>query len=141
VDADDRRSELGEHPMESITPAFRRRAAELGDNLPVDWRHRSERYTEKLATPDTAVADLDPMSGVRTSTAGSAAALHLSVAVAPAADAPAVAGVAPVGDPRAEGAGAAATEAASVTVACRAGLHVLVHLPVVSGSCDRSHTV
>ena len=35
-----------------------RRAAELGDDLPVAWRHRDERYTEKLATPDTAVADL-----------------------------------------------------------------------------------
>ena len=101
---------------------------------PLDWRHHSERYTEKLATPDTAVADLDPMSGARNSAAPSAAALHLSVAVAPAAHASAVASVAPVGDPRPEGAGAAATEAASVTVACRAGLHVLVHLPVVSGS-------
>ena len=30
---------------------FRRR-------LPVAWRHRSERYTEKLATPNTSVADL-----------------------------------------------------------------------------------
>jgi magnesium chelatase subunit I len=51
-------SELGEHPMEPITPASRRRAAELGDELPVAWRHRDERYTEKLATPDTSVADL-----------------------------------------------------------------------------------
>src|SRR5689334_2003521 len=51
-------SELGEHPAAPITPASRRRAAELGDDLPVDWRHRDERYTEKLATPDTAVADL-----------------------------------------------------------------------------------
>jgi magnesium chelatase subunit I len=51
-------SELGEHPDEPITPASQRRAAELGDDLPVAWRHRSERYTEKLATPDTAVADL-----------------------------------------------------------------------------------
>ena len=51
-------AELGEHPYAPITPASRRRAAELGDDLPVDWRHRSERYTEKLATPDTAVADL-----------------------------------------------------------------------------------
>jgi hypothetical protein len=127
--------------MEPITPASRRRAAELGDDIPVDWRHHSERYTEKLATPDTAVADLDPMSGARNSAAPSAAALHLSVAVAPAAHTSAVAGVAPVGDPRPEGSGAAAAEAASVTVACRAGLHVLVHLPVVSGSCDRSHTV
>ncbi len=35
-----------------------RRAAQLGDDLPVAWKHRSERYTEKLATPDTSVADL-----------------------------------------------------------------------------------
>ncbi|MGI9002843.1 MAG: ATP-binding protein, partial [Pseudonocardia sp.] len=51
-------AELGEHPYAPITPAARRRAAELGDDLPVTWRHRDERYTEKLATPDTAVADL-----------------------------------------------------------------------------------
>ena len=51
-------AELGEHPYDPITPASRRRAAELGDDLPVAWRHRDERYTEKLATPDTAVADL-----------------------------------------------------------------------------------
>ena len=51
-------AELGEHPYAPITPASRRRAAELGDDLPVAWRRRDERYTEKLATPDTAVADL-----------------------------------------------------------------------------------
>ncbi|MFC4457338.1 ATP-binding protein [Pseudonocardia nematodicida] len=51
-------SEIGEHPYEPITPSSRRRAEELGDELPVGWVHRSERYTEKLATPDTAVADL-----------------------------------------------------------------------------------
>ncbi|TSD99695.1 magnesium chelatase [Skermania sp. ID1734] len=51
-------SELGEHPYEPITPASLRRAEELGDALPVAWRHRSERYAEKLATPDTSVADL-----------------------------------------------------------------------------------
>lgn len=51
-------SELGEHPYEPITPASIRRAAELGDDLPVAWRHRDERYSEKLATPDTSVADL-----------------------------------------------------------------------------------
>jgi magnesium chelatase subunit I len=58
-------SELGEHPYEPITVASRRRAAELGDDLPVAWRHREDRYAEKLATPDTSVADLigdvDPM--------------------------------------------------------------------------------
>jgi magnesium chelatase subunit I len=51
-------SELGEHPYEAIAPISIRRAAETGDDLPVAWKHRSERYTEKLATPDTAVADL-----------------------------------------------------------------------------------
>ncbi|MFT3874367.1 MAG: magnesium chelatase [Nocardioides sp.] len=51
-------SELGEHPYDPITVESRRRAAELGDELPVEWRHRSERYAEKLATPDTSVADL-----------------------------------------------------------------------------------
>ncbi|MBV8348704.1 MAG: sigma 54-interacting transcriptional regulator [Mycolicibacterium sp.] len=52
------RAELGEHPYHPITPESIRRAAELGDDLPVAWKHRSERYTEKLATPDTSVADL-----------------------------------------------------------------------------------
>lgn len=51
-------SEIGEHPYAPITPVSRRRVAELGDDLPVTWKHRDERYTEKLATPDTAVADL-----------------------------------------------------------------------------------
>ena len=58
-------SELGEHPYEPITPESQRRASALGDALPITWRHRSERYAEKLATPDTSVADLigdvDPM--------------------------------------------------------------------------------
>lgn len=51
-------SELGEHPFHPIAPASVRRAGELGDGLPIVWRHRSERYAEKLATPDTSVADL-----------------------------------------------------------------------------------
>ncbi|MCG5431000.1 ATP-binding protein [Mycobacterium sp. MYCO198283] len=51
-------AELGEHPYHPITPESIRRAAELGDELPVRWWHRSERYFEKLATPDTSVADL-----------------------------------------------------------------------------------
>jgi magnesium chelatase subunit I len=58
-------SELGEHPYEPITVESQRRAAQLGDDLPITWRHRDERYAEKLATPDTSVADLigdvDPM--------------------------------------------------------------------------------
>ena len=51
-------AELAEHPYQPLTPGSIRRAAELGDDLPVAWRHRSLRYTEKLATPDTSVGDL-----------------------------------------------------------------------------------
>jgi magnesium chelatase subunit I len=51
-------SELHEHPYAPLTPAARRQAAEMGDLLPVGWLHRSERYGEKLATPDTSVGDL-----------------------------------------------------------------------------------
>lgn len=58
-------SELNEHPSEPITQSSRDRLLAEGDSLPVAWRHRSERYVEKLATPDTSVADLigdvDPM--------------------------------------------------------------------------------
>lgn len=58
-------SELGEHPYDPITTESQRRALRDGDRLPVAWRHRSERYAEKLATPDTSVGDLigdvDPM--------------------------------------------------------------------------------
>lgn len=58
-------SELREHPLAPITDAARHRIAEEGDQLPIEWLHRDERYTEKLATPDTSVADLigdvDPM--------------------------------------------------------------------------------
>ena len=32
--------------------------AEEGDETPIDWVHRSDRYGEKLATPDTSIADL-----------------------------------------------------------------------------------
>src|ERR671911_1878204 len=58
-------SELNEHPYDPITEHSRARALTDGDRLRVAWRHRSERYVEKLATPDTSVADLigdvDPM--------------------------------------------------------------------------------
>ncbi|MDQ2956900.1 MAG: magnesium chelatase, partial [Actinomycetota bacterium] len=51
-------SELNEHPYAPITPASTRLVAELGEELPIAWKHRSERYGEKLATPDTSVGDL-----------------------------------------------------------------------------------
>lgn len=51
-------SELHDHPYAPITARARALAAELGDDLPVAWLHRSSRYNEKLATPDTGVGDL-----------------------------------------------------------------------------------
>jgi magnesium chelatase subunit I len=51
-------SEIGEHPYQPVTPWGVRVAADLGDDLPVAWRHRTQRYGEKLATPDTSVGDL-----------------------------------------------------------------------------------
>ena len=48
-------SELGEHPYEPITHASRRRALELGDRLPVAWRHRDgRRETSWTALQDCA---------------------------------------------------------------------------------------
>jgi len=76
-------SEIGEHPYEPITAASRRRAAELGDDLPVVWRHRDERYVEKLATPDTSVADLigdvDPMKVAEGRTLGDPETIHFGL--------------------------------------------------------------
>ncbi|WP_028644933.1 sigma 54-interacting transcriptional regulator [Nocardioides sp. URHA0020] len=76
-------SELGEHPYDPITHASQRRAAELGDHLPVAWRHRSERYAEKLATPDTSVADLigdvDPMKVAEGRSLGDPETIHFGL--------------------------------------------------------------
>ncbi|MFT4286481.1 magnesium chelatase [Nocardioides sp.] len=76
-------SELGEHPYEPITVASRRRAEELGDALPVAWRHRDERYAEKLATPDTSVADLigdvDPMKVAEGRSLGDPETIHFGL--------------------------------------------------------------
>ena len=51
-------SDLNESPFEPILAASWQRVQELGDDLPIEWMHRDERYHEKLATPDVTVADL-----------------------------------------------------------------------------------
>lgn len=51
-------SELNEDPLRPVTVPSMRRAEEMGDELPIRWIHRDERYQEKLATPDVTVADL-----------------------------------------------------------------------------------
>jgi magnesium chelatase subunit I len=76
-------SELGEHPYEPITSESRRRAAEMGDILPISWRAREERYVEKLATPDTSVADLigdvDPMKVAEGRSLGDPETIHFGL--------------------------------------------------------------
>nr|WP_218922119.1 ATP-binding protein [Kibdelosporangium phytohabitans] len=76
-------AELGEHPYEPITAESRRRATELGDDLPVAWRHRSERYAEKLATPDTSVGDLigdvDPVKVAQGRSLGDPETIHFGL--------------------------------------------------------------
>jgi magnesium chelatase subunit I len=51
-------SELNDSPFAPVSPAARRRVAEEGDGLPIDWLPRAARYGEKLATPDVSMADL-----------------------------------------------------------------------------------
>jgi len=51
-------SELNDDPMQPLSRFARDLVAEKSDETPIAWVHRSERYTEKLATPDVSVADL-----------------------------------------------------------------------------------
>jgi len=51
-------SEINDDPFHPISRFAKDLLAEAGDDLPVSWVHRSERYGEKLATPDTSIADL-----------------------------------------------------------------------------------
>ncbi len=76
-------SELGEHPYEPVTHGSQRLALERGDHLAVAWRHRDERYSEKLATPDTSVADLigdvDPMKVAEGRSLGDPETIHFGL--------------------------------------------------------------
>jgi magnesium chelatase subunit I len=51
-------SEMNDDPLQPLSRFARDIIAEQGDNTPIEWLHRSERYAEKLATPDVSVADL-----------------------------------------------------------------------------------
>jgi magnesium chelatase subunit I len=72
--------EIGDDPHQPSCVRCRRLTAELGEDLPVVWRHRSERYTEKLATPDTSVGDLvgdvDPVKVAQGRTLGDPETVH-----------------------------------------------------------------
>lgn len=51
-------SELNDDPLKPISRFGIDKIKELGDETPITWLHRDERYTEKLATPDVSIADL-----------------------------------------------------------------------------------
>src|SRR5918993_586851 len=51
-------SELNDDPFAPTSRYGRDRIREMGDDTPVAWLHREERYSEKLATPDVSIADL-----------------------------------------------------------------------------------
>ena len=51
-------SEINDDPFQPISRFAKELIKEKGDETPIDWVHRSERFFEKLATPDVTVADL-----------------------------------------------------------------------------------
>ena len=58
-------SEINDDPFQPVSKFARDLVSETGDECPITWVSREERFTEKLATPDTSMADvlgeIDPM--------------------------------------------------------------------------------
>ena len=61
--------EINDNPLQPICRGCRERVAAEGDNTPVKWLPRDQRYVEKLATPDVTIADIigdvDPIRAAR----------------------------------------------------------------------------
>jgi magnesium chelatase subunit I len=51
-------TELNDDPLQPLSHFGREIVAKLGDQTPITWLHKDDRYTEKLATPDVSIADL-----------------------------------------------------------------------------------
>ena len=51
-------SDINDDPLHPISKHAKDLIREKGEDAPIEWIHRSERYGEKLATPDVSVADL-----------------------------------------------------------------------------------
>jgi magnesium chelatase subunit I len=72
--------EIHDEPFRPVCVRCRSLAAEMGEDLPIGWRHREDRYTEKLATPDTSVGDLigdvDPVKVAQGRTLGDPETVH-----------------------------------------------------------------
>jgi magnesium chelatase subunit I len=72
--------EINDDPTRPVCVRCRTLSAQLGQELPVTWRHRDDRYVEKLATPDTSVGDLvgdvDPVKVAAGRTLGDPETIH-----------------------------------------------------------------
>ncbi len=51
-------SEVNDDPLAPLSRYAKDLISEIGDNTPIAWVHRSERFAEKLATPDVTIADI-----------------------------------------------------------------------------------
>jgi magnesium chelatase subunit I len=62
-------SEINDSPFSPISKYAKTRVTESGDDTPIAWVHRDERFIEKLATPDVTIADIigdvDPIRAAR----------------------------------------------------------------------------
>ena len=72
--------EINDHPYAPVCGRCTRLVAEQDDATPVTWKHRNDRYGEKLATPDTSVGDLigdvDPIKVAEGRTLGDPETVH-----------------------------------------------------------------
>src|SRR6267154_6179548 len=61
--------EINDNPLQPICRGCREHVAAEGDNTPINWLPRDQRYVEKLATPDVTIADIigdvDPIRAAR----------------------------------------------------------------------------
>ena len=61
--------EINDNPYRPICRACREKIGELGEQTPITWLRREQRYVEKLATPDVTIADMigdvDPIKAAR----------------------------------------------------------------------------
>src|ERR1700756_5096692 len=75
--------EINDHPYAPACARCQRLLAEQGDDLAVAWRPRTDRYGEKLATPDTSVGDLigdiDPVKVAEGRTLGDPETIHFGL--------------------------------------------------------------
>ena len=75
--------EINDHPYAPVCARCQRLLAEQGDDLAVTWRPRTDRYGEKLATPDTSVGDLigdiDPVKVAEGRTLGDPETIHFGL--------------------------------------------------------------